>query len=345
MGEILFFARGRGRGHAICAVAIVDRLQRKWAASVRFISYATGAATFRDLGHEVMDLGLPERASAAEVFPLAVDNIHRIRPRAVVAHEEFGVPAAARFCGVQALFLTDWFVDPESFYTEALEDADEIIFLDEPGVYAEPASLAGKVAYTGPVLRPFCYRGEDRMKARAALGLPADTLVIAVIVPPGRRIEKVAPIFDLLIPAFDSIATSRRILVWLAGEDHKELSARTAGRDDVIVKPDDTPFDRLMVACDLAITKGNRNIVLELTALGVPSISISHSLNAIDDIRTTRIPTNRTLWADGLDSATLADHMRSMLASPPDGQEMAFDGAEKAAERLATLFERHQAGL
>ena len=168
--------------------------------------------------------------------------------------------------------------------------------------------------------------------------------MIVVIVPPGRRIEKVAPIFDLLMPAFDSMAASRKVLVWLAGEDHEELSARTAGRDDVIVKSDDAPFDRMMAACDLAVTKGNRNTVLELAALGVPSVSISHGLNSIDDIRTARIGTNRTLYADGLDSATLADHMGSMLASKPDRQGIVSDGAAKAAETLVAFLERHHAG-
>ena len=96
------------------------------------------------------------------MFPLAVDNIRRFQPAAVVAHEEFGVPAAAHLCGVPVLFLTDWLVEPDSLYMETLEDADGIAFLDEPGIYAEPAFLAGKVVYTGPVMRPFQYRRETR---------------------------------------------------------------------------------------------------------------------------------------------------------------------------------------
>ena len=336
--DLLFFSRGRGRGHAIPALRIVEELRARKDASVRFVSYATGAATFIESGHRVIDLRLPERAAAANVFPLAVDCIRRFQPRAVVAHEEFGVPAAARLCGLPVLFLTDWFVEPDSFYMEALEDADEVLFLDERGVFEEPSFLSGKVIYTGPVMRPFQYRLADRARARAELGLASDSLVISVIVPPGRRIEKVAPIFDVLMRAFCSLANRSKTLVWLAGEDHRLLAERTAGMDGVMVKPDDTPFDRLMVASDLAITKGNRNIVLELAALGVPSISISHGLNPIDDMRTAQISSNRTLHADGLNSATLADHIRGLLARPPDCGLAFSDGAGNAAKRLAAFF-------
>ncbi len=100
--DLLFFSRGRGRGHAIADIAIVEELRRRRDVSVRFVSYSTGAATFAAFGHPVIDLELAERASAAEVYPLAADLIRRLRPRAVAAHEEFGVPAAACLSGSQS---------------------------------------------------------------------------------------------------------------------------------------------------------------------------------------------------------------------------------------------------
>ena len=82
----------------------------------------------------------------------------------------------------------------------------------------------------------------------------------------------------------------------------------------VSVKEDHDPFDQLMVASDLAITKGNRNIVLELAALGVPTISISHNLNRIDDFRTFSVPSNRTVFADEISSEDLLGNIRNVLA-------------------------------
>ena len=192
-------------------------------------------------------------------------------------------------------------------------------------------------------MRPFRYAPADRSRAREELGLPDDALVISVFVHPGRRIEKVAPIYDLLIPAFDSIESPNKRLVWLAGEDYEMLRERTKDLADVIIKEEDAPFDRLMVASDLAITKGNRNIVLELAALRVPSISFSHGLNRMDDIRTSRLETNITVPAADIDTQALARRINEMLSSPAATRArdtVAFqDGIAGVAQRLAERIE------
>ena len=54
-------------------------------------------------------------------------------------------------------------------------------------------------------------------------------------------------------------------------------------------------------------------------------------MNLIDDIRTEQISSNRTLQAGGLDSATLASHIRTMLAHSPDRAMVTLNGAAKAA--------------
>jgi len=203
----------------------------------------------------------------------------------------------------------------------------------------------------------------DRGRAREELGLPEDALVVSVFVHPGRRTEKVAPIFDLLMPAFDSIESPNKWLVWLAGEDCEMLEERTKDRTNVIVKnvvvenvvahdskvhAEDEPFDRLMAASDIAITKGNRNIVLELAALGIPSISISHGLNRMDDIRTPQVETNITLQSGDVDSQLLHRRMHELLSSSvaaQAGRNPAFENgvagvARRLAERIETLSEK-----
>ena len=102
-----------------------------------------------------------------------------------------------------------------------------------------------------------------------------------------------------------------------------------------------------MVASDLAITKGNRNIVLELATLGVPSITISHGLNRIDDIRTLCIETNATIRASEIDSPTLARKIDDMLSSPmpiatdriPTFQDGVVGVAKMLAQRSDSLSE------
>ena len=145
------------------------------------------------------------------------------------------------------------------------------------------------------------------------------------------------------MPAFDSIESPNKRLVWLAGEDYEMLRERTKDRARVVVMEEDAPFDRLMVASDLAITKGNRNIVLELASLRVPSISISHELNRMDDIRTSRVETNTTMPAADIDSQTLARRMNEMLQSAPpwsaDEKPVFADGIAGVAQRLAERIE------
>lgn len=341
---ILFFSRGRGRGHAIPDMAIAEKLLRlRDDADIRFVSYATGAATFTEFEHSVIDLDLPERNSVMETLVRAGHLIGWLQPRLIVAHEEFGVPPAARILGVPVSFITDWFAEPEKLSMQCLHYADEVLFIDEKGAFDEPVYLEGKVQYMGPALRPFRYAPADRGRAREELGLPDDALVISVFVHPGRRIEKVAPIYDLLIPAFDSIVSPNKRLVWLAGEDYEMLRERAKDLADVIIKEEDAPFDRLMVASDLAITKGNRNIVLELAALRVPSISFSHGLNRMDDIRTSRLETNITVPAADIDTQALARRINEMLSSPAATRArdtVAFqDGVAGVAQRLAERIE------
>lgn len=91
--DVLFIVRGRGRGHALDVLAIVERLN----ARVQFVSYGTGAETLREHGRRVVDLHLPDNPEPFALDVLLPDVLGRWRPRVVVAHEEFDVPAAALF--------------------------------------------------------------------------------------------------------------------------------------------------------------------------------------------------------------------------------------------------------
>lgn len=170
--------------------------------------------------------------------------------------------------------------------------------------------MASKVTAVGPILRP---RSDwTKRLARAEAGLPDRALVIAVFIQPGRRTEAIAPLERLLADALALIPTRRqKVVVW------------------------DGEYDRTMAAADLAITKGNRNIVRELAAAGLPSISLSYGLNRIDDIRTCTLTCNRTLTYAEQTPETLAKVMRERLAARSGIRPMEFDdGALEAARRV-----------
>ena len=343
---VLLFSRGLGSGHAIPDMAIVDELQKlRDDVDVRFVSYATGAATLSEHGHNVIDLNLPERNPVLETMVRAAKTIGVLGPQLVVSHEEFGALPAAKIFDLPTVMITDWFVEPEKLTMLTLEYADEIIFIDDPGVFTEPPYVEGKVQYVGPVLRPFEYSRADRERARRELDLPGDAVVILVL--PGHwATEAREPVYDLVMPAFHQLEAPSKHLIWIAGADQEMLAEKTKDIPGVLIKEKDWQMDRLMVASDLAITKTNRKTSMELAALGVPSLSLSHGYNRINDRCLEHIPTNRGLVVKETDSEKLRLAIEASLsggrgvANRPDGNVPLQDGRIAAAKRLALHIER-----
>ena len=313
---------------------------------VRFVSYATSAATLEEHGYDVIDLNLPEANPVLETMVRAAKMIGWLRPQLVVSHEEFGALPAAKIFELPTVMITDWFVEPEKFSMQTLQYADEIVFIDEPGIFEEPPYIEGRVQYVGPVLRPFEYGRGDRERARRELGLPADAVVLSVL--PGQwSTEARAPLYALLMPAFQALDASKKYLIWIAGDDQDMLAKKTKDIPGVIIKEKDWRIDHLMVACDLAIHKTNRKTAIALAALGIPSISVSYGLNRICDARLVHMPSNTTLIASAIDSERLKQAIETILAAgdaPTDGtsgDSLLKDGRNAAAKRLADQVERY----
>jgi len=312
--RVFFFARGHGRAHAIRAMEVATDIEALGSnASFTFVSYGTGAETFRAHGKEALDLGISEASSIWAILVAAGRHLGVERPDLVVSCEEFAVLPAAKMMRIPAIFMGEWFISPRSPLMQALVHADEIIFTEDPGIFEEPPYVKGKVFYSGPLLRKFKYLGRDRERARQDLRLPVDATVIAVL-PGDWATEENEPIGHVLIPAFDSLRAPGKIIVWVGGRDHELVARRFGGRPDVIIKQNDQEMDRLTVASDFAVTKGNSTTVKELAALGIPSISISHGRNPVDDTYLRRIASNRFLEASLLSPAELLACMRDCLA-------------------------------
>jgi hypothetical protein len=89
---------------------------------------------------------------------------------------------------------------------------------------------------------------------------------------------------------------------------------------------------------------------MELSALGIPSISLSHALNWPDDVRVARIPTNTALDAKMTDAKSLAGCIAGILAGSTRTEmdkprlEMKPNGRRLVAERLAFHIDQIQRG-
>lgn len=342
---VLFFSRGRGRGHAIPDLAIFEALrpltpQVEWV----FASYAAGAVTLAEAGLPVIDLQLADDAPFLEVMVRAARAMVRVRADAVVSHEEFAALPAASVFGKRALFLVDFFPSGES-RRESLRYADRILFIEHRGVFGEPRELQGRVQYLGPVLRPLVVSRADRARLRQELGFGEGTRVLTMI-PGAWANEKRAPLFDLVLAAFRALPGEDRRLVWVAGAEHEALAARVEGASDVRIVCQHNPIEALMVASDLALTKANRGTTIDLARLGVPSLSLSFGLNPIDEAILPRLNSNLHLDVRGLDAPFLTATFQRLLAAqrvgpPPEptplyARSFAPEVAREIASFLAT---------
>ncbi len=89
-----------------------------------------------------------------------------------------------------------------------------------------------------------------------------------------------------------------------------------------------------MHLASVAITKATRKTSFELSALGIPSISISHGLNPIDDARIAHLRTNIALRAREVTPEVLSGYICAALAQPERG---ARSMESPAAGRRAVL--------
>ncbi len=311
--DLLFFSRGRGRGHAIPDMAIMQKIvQQRPNLDWSFVSYSTGAETLRSFGYSIHDLQLPEENQFLETLRRAFEVIERCKPRLIVAHEEVAVLLAAKLLRIPSLFLTDWFLNESSIFIQPLEFTEFVFFLERRGVFDEPSYIKDKVQYLGPLVREMTYSRNDRSRARDELGLSKDAIVIACM-PGGWATESRAPIAKLLIDAFENMRGTEKKIFWVAGRDCEILTSSTKTCKDIVVIEQLWPIEKLMVACDLVITKGNRGTIMEASSLGIPSISISHGLNPVEDYIVPRIASNLPLRVKGLTSDFLTSCIENQI--------------------------------
>ncbi|MGH9720041.1 MAG: hypothetical protein ACRD8O_07495 [Bryobacteraceae bacterium] len=329
--KLLFFTRGRGRGHAIPDIAIAKELaELRDDVQIRFVSYGTGARTLAEFGCPLIDLSLDDANGTAETTVLAGKVIGWLQPDLVVAHEEFAAMPVAKVFDKPTVMITDFFTDADRYSMQSLRFADHILFTDNRGIYPEPPAAAGRTRYLGPVPPRFEYARKDRRRARKELDLDADAAVVTVM--PGSWTEEMAPILDLVLPAFDALKTSNKRLIWIAGQDREFVSRRVADRAGVTVIEADWKIDRLMVASDLVVTKVNRRTLVELAVLGIRSLSISYGLNPMDEMRAAALASNRTVPAARFKPATLA---RAIEEAEPKPLRLR---SKSCAAELARIF-------
>jgi UDP:flavonoid glycosyltransferase YjiC (YdhE family) len=336
--DILFFSRGRGRGHAIPDAAVMNEVaQIRSDLAWSFASYATGAETLRSLGCHVHDLDLPEENPFLATILRCYRLMERCKPRFIVAHEEPAALVAAELMQLPAVFMTEWFVSDTTLVMQPLSYAKAIIFIQDQGIFDEPSYAKGKVQYMGPMMRKMSYALGDRSRARNELKLGEEALVIACL-PGGWATEAREPIAELLLPAFDKLHGKEKKLIWVAGSDADDLISQTKHRNDLMIVEQLWPIEQLIVASDVVVTKANRGTIMEAAYLGVPSVSLSHGFNPIDDYIIRGIALSYPRRVKGLTPESLAICIENMLhKSKADRIERSFGNCSAGEVALALI--------
>jgi hypothetical protein len=321
-------------------MAIADRLRCDPSITVDFASYGTGFRTLAAHGEAAHDLAMPDENPFVDSVVRTTRLARELSPDLILAHEEFAAMLGAETCGIPALFLTDWFLDPHHLWTQCLKYAREILFIDDPGKFTEPPFLFGRVFYTGALVRPLQYRKSDRNQARRELGLDPESVVVSCM--PGTTHEQLSPILANLVAAFDLLPFRSKNLVWVDEINHAAARRYFGNRKDIISRKVDWALDRIMVASDVVLNKGTRNILRELQFLSIPSVSVSHGKNWPDDVLANRIPTNSPLRASEITPEFLSEALQKAIATrnalppapPMNGLEIAVN---RIREHVAAL--------
>lgn len=289
-------------GHAIPDLEIMQQFSRDHPrVTWEFVSYGTGARTIESFGIKVSDLSLSEDNSIVDTFIAASKIIFDRRPRFVVSHEEPAAVAAASVFDVPSIFVIDWFVQENHIRMQPLTYAQAVLFMGTRGAFDEPSYLRNKVTYLGAYRRAYQYSQNGRNKARKELNIDPSAFVVSCM-PGGWATEERAPIADFLLAAFRILSFSCKHLFWVAGTDVNNILRAAASVAHVTVLERIWPPEQLKVASDVVITKGNRGTTLEAAQLGIPSVSLSHGLNPIEDVIIPRIQSNLPLRVKGLSS-------------------------------------------
>jgi UDP:flavonoid glycosyltransferase YjiC (YdhE family) len=333
--RVLFFSRGRGRGHAVPDLAIVEELAvRAPQVDVTFASYGRGLGVLRAARPDTIDLGLPEQNALFASLLVCAQAIDEFKPDVVVAHEEFAAHPAAALLGVPSIYLSAWFPEPGTPGSEACSYAAAAIIIGPPGLFLPPTGYAGRISYPGPVIRRLRYRAADRTRARQELALPEDATILFAT--SGNWNEAEAPIAGLLLPAFASLRDRQAMLIWQSNDDTTALRAMTAGLPGVRIVEYVEDMDQMMAASDLVVTKGTHATTLEAAAIGVPSVSLTHFKNVVDNILVRNIASNTELSATRLTGPILGDYLAGILDGAQAMRPAKTDelGAVRAAEAL-----------
>lgn len=332
--------------------------------TVNFASYATGREYIQSCGYAVEDLKISLSAEMAHSKTArAVESaIARCSPDVVVSHEIFIAPVVAYAHGKRSLLMTHWFfsnVFPNVERASALDvlmgTADSLVMLDLPEPHVVPELLKPRVEFVGPIVR--AELDDPKPVGPAEGNAPGRGFLVLV----GGAVEAYWPMLERTLEALALLIRAgsempARFVVPRDIERFRRLAARCGVYEAIEVLPFVDNPRTVIDRSQFVLGRGSFTSMVELAALGKPSLQIVDGSNPVDLFHANYFRTRglvKTLQLRDASPITLAESLLEMASwSDERGSQLrrlgaAYRGNESAkrvASRIVSVMEGSAAG-
>lgn len=364
--KILFFSRGLGIGHAARDLALASALEEESIAST-FFSYESGTKYFRNMQVPVVDTGFSNTSHAVMdthalihgFFEdlLGYSSILAGKEGLVIGDEELFLPFSCKILKRPSMFITDWFPTMIQKYKSdaliplanaAFDQADYILVPDFKDHIVIPPQLEEKTFFFGPFFRgDIGQLRESKHSLRKKYGFD-DTPVIVVTVG-GSQLN--FPVLEKCIQSHEILCeTEDYKMILITGPDISPEELPDTGAEIRQFVPD---FMELAASCDLVITGAGHSTLMEVSALGVPSIVIPIAGWVSQEREATRVERAHAgivLPRQETTAQGLALTIRDLLNDSEKLKELSRNGIKRipcidGATRAAQFILKHSEGV
>jgi len=269
MKFIMFFSHGKGWGHAIRDMIIIDAVKEQLPdVKIEVFSYDQGYEAFSFYGRQCINIRPPAWSQdGPEWFKKFTDLLEeRPKPDLIISDEEgIGVEFANEIFEVPSVFISDWlpikpYVSDEGF--KLFYSADRIIYLGYESSMHPPEDMRSKIEFVGPIIRKSEYTQNDRPKIRTELQIDPEAKLILVLA--GSVLGTDEDYFRACIDGIKRVEINVRLYL-VCGRLFGKLQQEASERIKVVEHIKDP--NRLVVASNLVISRGGHTTMWEIASM------------------------------------------------------------------------------
>jgi len=252
----------------------------------------------------------------------------------VVAHEYFPAIVAARVLKKRAVFIGAWLPRAGSQQAEAICLANQVIVLEEAGLFPFGMELPVRAKFIGQVSGPTDGAAPNEIDGPLGSGggLSRGKHIVSIVVDRTWRSVHLEYI-DLGLSAFALLPVGQYFVQIISTQPNVYLRGRFDGLKNIIYKEINCyQLWSEVRGVDLIVNFGSRGLAIEAAKYRLPAISIINGSNAAEELLLGRLPGNIVLHVRALDARILRDYICKTIVLPcrrliEECQQDGFDAA------------------